>query len=73
MAVDALRSMSRTPTKDKFGAFGDYIAAELRSLTSQQAEFARSKLSRAFNDIVDEAIEKVSFYILIYRLIKMYS
>lgn len=59
MAVDALRSMGQTQPKDKFGALGDYIAAELRSLTQQQAEYAKSKLSRAFNDIVDEAIQKV--------------
>lgn len=60
MAVDALRSMSQAQPKDKFGALGEYFAAELRSLTPQQAEFAKSKLSRAFNDIVDEAIAKVN-------------
>lgn len=59
MAVNALRSMNQTPAKDKFGALGEYIAAELRSLTPQQAEYAKSKLSRSFNDIVDEAISKV--------------
>lgn len=59
MAVDALRSIGQVQQKDKFGALGDYIAAELRSLTVSQAEYARSKISRAFNDIVDEAIQKV--------------
>lgn len=59
MAVDALRAMSVPQQKDKFGAFADYIAAELRSLTPQQADYAKSKLSRAFNDIVDDALLKV--------------
>lgn len=59
MAVDALRSMGQTQPKDKFSALGEYFAAELRSLTPQQAEYAKSRLSRAFNDIVDEAIQKV--------------
>lgn len=59
MAVDALRSLSESKPKDKFSALGEYIAAELQSLTPAQAQFAKSKLSRAFNDIVDEAIEKV--------------
>lgn len=58
MAVDALRSMSSQP-KDKFGALAEYIAAELRSLTPKQAEYAKSKLNRAFSDIVDEAVSKV--------------
>lgn len=60
MAVDALRSMNQAQPKDKFGALGEYIAAELRSLTPQQAEYAKSKLNRSFNDIVDEAISNVS-------------
>lgn len=59
MAVDALRAMSVPQQKDKFGAFADYVAAELRSLTPQQADYAKSKLSRAFNDIVDDALLKV--------------
>lgn len=62
MAVDALRSLSNTQPKNKFSALGEYIAAELQSLTPQQAEYAKSKLSRAFNDIVDEAVAKVSIY-----------
>lgn len=41
MAVDALRAMSVPQQKDKFGAFADYIAAELRSLTILHYRFTR--------------------------------
>lgn len=62
MAVDALQSIqaSSSQPKDKFTALGEYIAAELRSLTPSQAMFAKSKLNRAFNDIIDEAISTVN-------------
>ncbi|XP_046805947.1 uncharacterized protein LOC124419677 [Lucilia cuprina] len=57
MAVNALQSMNsrQLEPKDSSTAFGEYIAAELRSLTPEQATYARSKLRRAFNDIMDEA------------------
>lgn len=77
MAVDALQSISSMSSKpkDKFTYLGEYIAAELRSLTPGQAEFARSKLNRAFNDIVDEAILMVSassFLLFFVQLILFY-
>lgn len=41
-------------SKDTCTAFVEYIAAELRTLSAEQATVARAKLRRAFNTIMDE-------------------
>lgn len=57
LAAMALTTMSQT---DQYTAFGDHVAAELRSLTAAQAAFAKRKLARALVDIMDEAVLMVS-------------
>lgn len=58
MAVAALQSF-RTP-KDDNTALCKSMSGELRNLSTEQAEFARSKLNRAFLDIMGEAKAMVS-------------
>lgn len=41
--------------RDEFTIFGEWIASELRPLRADQAAFAKRKLGRAFNEILDEA------------------
>lgn len=60
MAVQALQSMSQSQPRDSFTALGEYIACELRSLTREQAMYAKQKLIRTFNEIMEEAVLIVS-------------
>ncbi|XP_065361480.1 uncharacterized protein LOC135955107 [Calliphora vicina] len=57
MAFEAPLSLpsAYTQSKDASTALGEYIAAELRNLPPEQASFARAKLRRSLNDILDEA------------------
>lgn len=59
MAVDTLQSIRSARPKDRFDAMGEYFASVLGRLSPNQAMFAEQKLSRAFNDIVDDAVAKV--------------
>lgn len=56
MAVEALQAMrsNNSQPKDANTQICEYIASELRTLTSQNAAIARSKLRRSFADIIDE-------------------
>lgn len=65
MAVEALQSIRATcahspQPKDKFGILCDYMAAEMRSMNPERTELVKSKISRAFLDIVDETKSVVS-------------
>lgn len=50
------RDSQRDIVKDEFAAFGDHIVADLRSLSKEQAAYAKRKLARAWVDILDELI-----------------
>lgn len=67
LAVDALQSIriKNLQPKDCTSALGDYIVAEIRNLTPEQTIVVRSKLNRAFIDIMDEVHLMVR---LIYKL-----
>ncbi|XP_046805742.1 uncharacterized protein LOC111685068 isoform X1 [Lucilia cuprina] len=56
MDIEALQSLqnSEPQTKDASTVFGEYIAAELRNLSTELAAIARAKLRRSLNDILDE-------------------
>lgn len=56
----AVKALGHLAEKDEFGAFGDHLAAELRSLTAWQAAFAKRKLARSLVDVMDEAVLMVS-------------
>ncbi|XP_065356044.1 uncharacterized protein LOC135950426 [Calliphora vicina] len=57
MALEALQSLRSADSqpKDACTVFGEYVAAELRNLSPEQASFARAKLRRSLIDILDEA------------------
>lgn len=65
--MDALQTAVRfmnSPQKDSISAFTDYIGAELRTLSLEKAEWAKSKLNRAFLDIMDEAKLMVVVFVI---------
>lgn len=59
VAMDVLETIRSRP-KDSISAFGEYIVAELRELTPEQVAFAKRKMKRAFDDILDDANSLVS-------------
>ncbi|XP_055842553.1 uncharacterized protein LOC129909502 [Episyrphus balteatus] len=67
IAVKEIRSIHSQP-KDPSIALCEYISSELQNLPAQQCAVARSKIRRAFNDIMDE----VTLMHLTTKLIKTY-
>lgn len=62
MAIEARQSLRTfySQPKDASTVFGEYIAAELRNLPPEQASFARAKLRRSLNEVLDEVALMVS-------------
>lgn len=66
-AVLALERISdQQDGRDQFTIFGEWIASELRNLSLAQATFAKRKLGRAVNEILDEAVMVSIFIYYIY-------
>lgn len=59
MALDALQII-QSDANDRFSVFAEYIASDLRSLPPELASYAKLKLGRAHQDLMEEIAAMVS-------------